>query len=179
MDLPNRQSIRLKNFDYSSNGAYFVTICTQDREMLFGGVVNGQMVLNELGRILELVWESLSTRFPIIINTYQIMPNHFHAIIIIDNPVGASLVGARNNVGTRSNKRAGTSPAPTLKQPTLGNIIGAFKSLTTNTWGNGKFWQRNYFEHIIRNQIDFDKIAQYIINNPAQWDLDENNPNSW
>ena len=92
--MKNRHSIRLKWFDYTSNGAYFVTICTQNREYLFGDVVNRKMETNTLGNLVVSIWESLPDRFPVIIDTYQIMPNHFHGIIIIDNSVGAPLVGA-------------------------------------------------------------------------------------
>lgn len=167
MVLPNRHSIRLKNYDYSSCGAYFITICTQDREMLFGDIVNGKMKTNDLGNLMITIWESLSDRFLVDLGIYQIMPNHFHGIIIIDQSVGAPLVGALY-------KRGQVQDLP-LQKITLGNIIGAFKSLSTNAWKHGKFWQRNYFEHVIRNDKDFDKISWYIENNPSMWDEDENN----
>ena len=167
----NRHSIRLKNYDYSSNGAYFVTICTHNREYLFGDVVDGKMETNSLGNLVVSTWELLPNRFPVIIDTYQIMPNHFHGIIII---VGAGLVPALE-LGAPVTNRAPTRGAPTSKQPTLGNIIGAFKSLTTNAWSNGKFWQRNFYEHVIRNEQELYKIQEYIELNPAMWERDRNN----
>ncbi|MDO8570607.1 MAG: transposase [Candidatus Daviesbacteria bacterium] len=164
-DLPNRQSIRLRNYDYSSEGAYFVTICTQNREMLFGDIVNGIMVLNDIGKIVEFVWESLPQHYKVELGPFQIMPNHIHMIIMI---VGAGF----------------------SRPITLGNIIAYFKyqstkQINTNIMGSEnptptdikypKAFQRNYFEHVIRNEKDFDKISWYIENNPQMWDEDENN----
>lgn len=166
MVLSNRRSIRLKNYDYSSNGAYFITICTQDREMLFGDIVNGKMVSNKMGNIVQQHIESLFQRFPVEIPIYQIMPNHVHLIIMI---VGAGF----------------------SRPITLGNIIAYFKYQSTkqiNTYIIGsedptptdqkysKIFQRNYYEHVIRNEKDFDKIYWYIENNPKTWDKDKNNP---
>ena len=180
MVLPNRRSIRLKGYDYSSNGVYFITICTQNREHLFGNIINGKMETNPLGDLVVSTWESLSNRFPIIIDTFQIMPNHFHGLIIIDY---ADMVDVNE------------------KHPTLGNIIAYFKYQSTkqinNIVGVGfsdperlgrenpaptvskypKIWQRNYYEHVIRNEGDLDKISQYIADNPRIWDRDGNNPN--
>lgn len=170
--MNNRHSIRLKNYDYSSNGAYFVTICTHEREYLFGDIVNGKMKTNNLGNLVVSIWESLPNRFPVIIDTYQIMPNHFHGIIVI---VGAGLVPALE-LGAPVTNRAPARGAPTPKQPTLGNIIGAFKSLSTNTRAQCKFWQRNYYEHIIRNETELFKIREYITLNPLMWERDRNNP---
>ena len=167
MNLPNRKSIRLKDYDYSSSGAYFVTICTKNREEIFGsvGVVRGQpkMILNNLGKIVESVWQSLPQHHPVELDQFQIMPNHIHMIIII----GSRLTG-------------GSRPAPTLGT-TLGTILGLFKSTTTKQIrimvNNPQFpvWQRNYYEHIIRNDQDLEKISQYIIDNPQMWERDRNN----
>ena len=170
----NRHSIRLKKYDYSRSGLYFVTICTQNRECLFGNVVNGKMKLNSAGKIIDSVWKSLSKRFPIVLDEFQIMPNHVHMIV---NIVGAGFMPARG-------ERATTRVAPTV---TLGDIIGAFKSLITHEYimgvkNNGwkpfdkRLWQRNYYEHIIRTENDLNKIRKYIINNPSMWDRDRNNP---
>jgi putative transposase len=175
--IPRRKSIRLKEYDYSQAGGYFVTIVTQGRECLFGEIVDGEMVLNEAGRMVNAAWEALTGRFP---NTelglHQLMPNHFHGTIFI---VGATLVVARLVV---SLDRAGTRPAPTL-----GAMVGAFKSITTHEYilgvkqsgwppFGGKLWRRNYYEHILRDQPDYERIANYIAINPAKWDGDEENP---
>ena len=173
----HRRSIRLKEYDYTQPGAYFVTICTQNRLFLFGDVVEGRMLLNDAGLMVQTVWEGLPRRFPNVqLDAYVVMPNHFHAIVIIVDvhpPVGAPLVGAQKGAGTR--------PAPTL-----GYIVGAFKSMTTNEYIRGvrqfrwtpfpgRLWQRNYYEHIIRNEGELNRIRGYIVNNPPRWHLDREN----
>ncbi len=173
MILPNRHSIRLKNYNYSSNGAYFVTICTKDRTLLFGsvGVVRAQpsIILNGNGKVVESIIESLPKHHQVDLGPYQIMPNHVHLILFLNN----------NREGIARN-------APTefghIKSGSLPCIIRSFKSASTkeirNSMENSIFdvWQRNYYEHIIRNQKDFDKICWYITNNPLLWDSDRNNP---
>jgi len=113
------------------------------------------------------ILESLPKRFPITLDKFQIMPNHFHGIIVIKNSVGAGLVPALSQKG-----RPQGSP---LQKISLGNIVGAFKSLSTNAWAQGKLWQRNYYERIIRNEIEYMKIRQYIQQNPLNWENDRNN----
>ena len=186
----NRRSIRLRRYDYSRQGAYFVTICTQNRECLFGNIRHNEMVLNQAGEMAGKTWNNLSVKCPgIVIDEYIVMPNHVHGIICI---VGAPLVGALSlelqmggidRAGTRPDRRAGTRPAPT----SLGDVVGIFKSITThkysmnvnaNYWPpfTGKLWQRNYYEHIIRNEDELNRIRDYIENNPLQWVNDRNNP---
>ncbi|HCR70650.1 MAG TPA: hypothetical protein DIW23_04325, partial [Anaerolineae bacterium] len=114
----HRRSIRLKDYDYSQAGAYYVTINVQNRECLFGEIVNDEMILNEAGMMVIEQWLALLERFPNIeLDVYQIMPNHFHGIIVIIEPVGATLVVAQNmdaqNFVDSRNSRAGTRPAPT------------------------------------------------------------------
>lgn len=187
-ELPKRKQIRLLGHDYSKNGCYFVTICTQNRQCIFGDIINNKMVLNDIGNIIKKNWDILSKRFPVELDEYQIMPNHLHSIIHI---VGAGLVPARNRVIANRGEtnratmdRATTRVAPT----TLGEIIGAFKSITTieyincvknRHWPlfNNRIWQRNYYEHIIRNENELYKIREYIKLNPEMWERDRNNPN--
>ena len=159
---------------------YFVTVCTQKNTRLFGKIFNGQMEPNESGRMVLDTWYELSNRFTDIrLDTCVVMPNHFHGII---HHVGATLVVAQNTMGAILLKRAGTRPAPTL-----GHIIGAFKSMTTkkyivgvhdNAWTPfiGKLWQRDYYEHVIRSEKSLNNIREYIVNNPAHWDSDEYHP---
>ena len=193
--IHHRRSIRLKGYNYSQNGAYFVTICVQNREFLFGKIENGEMVLNDAGKMIEKYWREIPEHYPnVILDAFVIMPNHVHGILIIDNNVGVPLVGTQSNIGTQM---AGTQMAGTQNNgqpqslgqpqgiaPTVGNIIGAFKSLTTNEYicgvKNGKFppfekriWQRNYHEHIIRNEQSLEKIQNYIIHNPQKWQDDK------
>jgi putative transposase len=172
----DRRSLRLKGYDYSQVGAYFITVCTQDRECLFGNVVSSEMQLNDAGRMIQGKWETLAERFPEVeLDALVVMPNHVHAIIAIaiDAIVGAGLVPARR--------------ATTRVAPTVGDIVGAFKSLTTVSYTHGvkqlgwpafrgKLWQRNYYEHVVRNEESLRQIRQYIADNPAQWDFDRENP---
>ncbi len=176
-----RRSIRMRGYDYSLAGAYFVTVCTQDRLCLFGNVNNEQMTLNQAGQMVYEQWLDLPKRFPeSAIDEFTMMPNHLHGILIINDnettqSVGAPLVGAQNKVD-KTNK-AGTRPAPTL-----GEIVGAFKSITTNEyirgvkqhdWPSfpGKLWQRNYGacpersrrERFIRDEDELNRIREYII----------------
>lgn len=179
-NIHHRRSIRLKGYDYAQAGLYFITICTQNRACLFGNITNGEMILNDAGMMIETEWMNLKKRFTNIeLHEYVTMPNHFHAILEI---VGATLVVAQNDVVTQNEDRATTRVIPTGK--TIGDIMDAFKSITTveyirdvKTMGlqpfNGKLWQRNYWEHIIRNENDYHRIAAYIINNPQNWDNDK------
>ena len=175
-DIHHRRSIRLKGHDYSSSGAYFITICTQDRKCLFGEIDSDIIRwLSEYGEIAGEEWKCLGNRFhATIYDMFQIMPNHIHAIICINN-VGATLAVAQIAVDAKN--RAEASPAPTI-----GDIIGAYKSLVqkrcldlckSKNTTLGKLWQRNYFEHIIRSDDEYTRIAEYISNNPKTWEADK------
>jgi len=165
--IHQRCSVRLKGYDYSQGGYYFVTICTQNRRPLFGEIKNDVMILNDAGKMVDRQWNGLAGRFKNIqLDEYIVMPNHFHGIIIIV-----------------ANIRAGTRPAPT-PLPTFGDMVGAFKSITSHEYINGvkqnhwkpfdgKLWQRNYYEQIIRNETSLQRIREYIINNPRQWQHDK------
>lgn len=175
----HRRSIRLKGYDYSQNGAYFITICTYQKESLFGDVIDKEMILNGYGEVVKNGCESLLDHYPnIILDEYVVMPNHFHGIIIIDNNdvVGAGSSCPDDNADKDKGER--TSP---LRKHTLGQIIGYFKYQTTkqiNLQFNDDqvitLWQRNYHEHVIRDEADLNRIRQYILNNPANWETDEN-----
>jgi len=295
----HRRSIRLKGYDYSQAGAYFITICTQDRACLFGKVVNGEMRLNDAGRMVLAEWNMLPERFPhVVLDAFVVMPNHVHGIVVITNPatddtattaptiVGTGLVpvpdagtmgaapddgtmgavpdagtmGAAPDAGTMGavpdagtmgaapddgtmgaapddgtmgaapddgtmgaapdagattrvaptaativgtglvpapDDGATTRVAPTVGDivaptvgdivaPTVGDIVGAFKSrvtveyirgVKTSGWPpfRGRLWQRNYYEHIIRNERALNAIRQYIIENPRRWQMDREN----
>jgi len=297
-----RRSLRLRNYDYSMAGAYFVTLCTHRRDCLFGDVTRGAMALNDAGRMVESVWLELPVRFPRLeLDLFVAMPNHFHGIVVlhgerdqtrpvateqqsngsgVQDPgqarrgescirplsvagemaplgetgrsdgegrsqkegrsqgsplreidqspsVGANLVFARsteidqtacagpNLVSAPSGEMSQTACvgadlvfAPVEEQEpnhrcghrhrvhpsgtrpgSLGRIIQAFKSITSReymkgieqyAWPtfSGRLWQRNYYEHVIRNQNDLDRVREYIVNNPTQWETDRENPNS-
>lgn len=211
----HRRSIRLKGYDYSQAGLYYITICTQNRACLFGKIKNGKMILNDAGRMVENEWLKLTERFKnIALHEYVVMPNHFHAILeIVDvAAVGATLVVAPDNndmvttknndlvvpnnnnmvapnnnnvVATKNNdiftqNKKGQPRGLPLR---VGDMVGAFASITTvkyirgvknNGWQpfNKKIWQRNYWEHIIRDEQSHMAISEYIMNNPANWDND-------
>ncbi len=186
LDRHHRRSIRLKGYDYALAGAYFVTISTQDRVCVFGDVVAGVMRLNEAGRMVFNEWDTLPTRFPSVdLDAFVVMPNHIHGIIVFTTrvSVGAPLVGAQDvapNMAT--DNRATTRVAPTL-----GGVVGAYKSRVTVEYTRGvktkgwpafrrRLWQRNFYEHIIRNEASLNRIRQYILDNPARWTFDRENP---
>lgn len=181
----NRKSIRLKNYDYAQNGAYYLTICAQSRECLFGDVKGSVMVLNDAGKMVDKWWQKLPDKYAIEIDAYRIMPNHLHGII---NIVGAHPCVRPDNNGYDSDSKGRVhvlgqthGSAPTT---TVGMIVQWFKTMLTNeyirnvknnNWPafNEYLWQRNYYEHIIRGEADLNRIREYIINNPADWDKDE------
>lgn len=189
-----RRSIRLRNYDYSAAGAYFVTICTYDRECLFGEVVDGVMRLNQSGEIVREEW----TRTPMLrpnveLDEFVIMPNHFHAIFCIHDvgahctrpdrmrPGGAHANENRAHIGAEKDRAH--IGAPLRRQPdSIGSIIAGFKSAATKRINilrdnpGGAVWQRNYHERVIRDDRELDNTRQYIADNPAKWDDDENNP---
>jgi len=161
----HRRSIRLRNYDYSQVGAYFITVCTKNRECFFGEIENGEITLNEYGMIVEKEWlRTEKMRSNIQMDKYIVMPNHFHGIIIIN-----------------TNCRGGVTPP--LRKYTLGQIVAYFKYQTTkqinqirNTTGI-PVWQRNYYDHIIRNEKALENIRWYIEGNPVLWEYDHENPN--
>jgi putative transposase len=171
----HRRSIRLRDYDYSQTGAYFVTICSWNRECIFGDILDGDIRLNEFGQIVKKEWlQTGDIRHNLELDEFIIMPNHIHGIIVLNDIVGATRRVARNWAIHRI--------APTLQSNSIGSIIGQFKSIVSkqinlirNTPGF-PVWQRNYYEHIIRNEDELNRVREYIINNPLQWADDENNP---
>lgn len=188
-DLHHRRSIRLREYDYSQAGVYFLTICTREKECMLGEIDNGKMELNEYGAIIKNEWmKTQKVRKNIELDEFIIMPNHIHGIVIIntDFNVGAIRWVARirktENGANQNRAIHRIAPTTTLRPNSIGSIIGQFKSITTkqinqirNTPGI-PIWQRNYYEHIIRNESELNHIREYIINNPLKWDEDEDNP---
>ena len=186
---PNRQSIRLKGYDYSAEGAYFVTIVCKDRLAWFGEIVNGEMQLSDAGKIVEEEWlRGAELRSEISLDENVVMPNHFHGIAIIGNPV-IPMKGIRRGVWTYAqnddeNGNKGVFPyAPTgLLSPkkSVGSLIRAFKAGCTarirQSISADFEWQRNFHDRIIRNQEELQKIQDYIQNNPSTWDKDMFHP---
>ncbi len=186
----HRRSIRLKGYDYSQPGAYFITICTKNRKCLFGNIINGKMILNDAGHIAQNCWLEIPNHYPnVILDEFIIMPNHIHGIIIINagaNDNSPINVGANNNSPRQANNNSprqinNNSPQPSsFRSPsgTIGSIVRGFKIGVTKWFRQNTdiydVWQRNYYEHIIRNEQELDRIRKYIINNPLKWELDKN-----
>ena len=166
----HRRSIRLQGFDYAQEGMYFFTICTYKRQLLFGNVTNGEMKLNEFGHVVCDEWHKSTTmRHELDLDTFIVMPNHMHGIVRLKDP---NIVGA-----------TGGSPSPFgPSKHSLGAFIAGFKSTITKRVNEirgtpeARIWQRNYYEHVIRGEESLNRIREYILNNPAQWDFDPENP---
>jgi REP element-mobilizing transposase RayT len=244
----HRRSIRLKGYDYTQPGAYFITICTHGRECLFGEIINGEMHLNEAGQIVVQTWQDLPNHISNVqLDAFVVMPNHVHGIIIITDRAGVVGTGsepARTTMGSGSAVDsdstpgpgsaggagstagpgsvgvgsvgagsepapttttapgsaagsgpttgsgpvgAGSEPAPTEPAPTrssygLPEIVRQFKTFSARRINELRgtpgtpVWQRNYYEHIIRDEFSLSRIRQYIAENPARWDADQENP---
>ena len=195
----HRRSIRLKGCDYSQSGAYFITFCLKDREYLFGKIADAEMHLNEAGWMTDKWWQKIPEKFPDIeLGEYVIMPNHFHAIVInvgADPRVRPEDVDWNDRIINAENK---ILDARAVEQLLFGSkmhegehagsplhkIVQWFKTMSTNEYirgvkqngwprFNGKLWQRNYFEHIVRSEKSFHRVAEYIYNNSANWGNDK------
>ena len=167
----NRQSLRWPGCDYSQKGAYVVTICTQKRRCLFGSVEDEKTILNGLGETVFSVWLELANRFPgIILDKLVVMPNHVHGILFLS--------GAASSAPTENNDKKDRSY-------TLGEVIRAFKSISAIQVNrqlgvkDQPLWQRNYYDHVIRDQDDLNRVRQYVLDNPINWEQDKNNPKNW
>lgn len=173
-----RRSIRLKGYDYSMAGAYFVTICCWQRECLFGDVEDGDVRLNHCGEIITSLWEKVPDYFPgITADAFVVMPNHFHGIVTIGD-VGA---GSPRPI-QRTAEQAKGGETPPLRNPSVGQIVGYFKYQSTkhiNVLRDNPgvpVWQRNYHERIIRSDDELNAARKYIEENPLKWDMDKENP---
>ena len=198
--MRNRKSNRLENYDYSQNGMYFVTICTSDREELFGEIKEDKIVLIELGKIIEKYYLEIPKCHPsIFLDVFTIMPNHMHGILEINRPViavGADLASARNGAHARSVSAFQSGQTQGLSLQSQQNIgllsraIQGFKSKAAvehinimkskNISGSTKIWQRSFYDRIVRNDAELNRIREYILSNPAMWHRDRNNAeNIW
>ena len=149
--LPRRKVVRLPDYDYRLCGAYFITLCTENRVEILSEISRGGALLRPVGRIAEQVLLDLPQRYPVQIDKYVIMPNHLHCILRITAP--HALVSVRG-------------------------MLCAYKSLTTKAANQAmqtpgrKLWQRSYYEHIVRDETDYQEIWQYIDENPQKWEID-------
>jgi REP element-mobilizing transposase RayT len=179
-DIHHRHSIRLKDYDYSQAGAYFVTLCAWQRECLFGDIVDGEMQMNALGQVVLDEWNRTpEKRAQVSLDESVVMPNHFHGIIVIDGSTfdGGNVVGAYCNTPLPSVHNQLRSPSQTIDA-----IVRGFKSAVTTQINvirqnpGCPVWQRNYFERVIRNDAELGRAREYIINNPLKWELDKEHP---
>jgi putative transposase len=176
-----RRSIRLKDYDYSQGGAYFITVCTRKRENLFGNVTEGQIQLNRYGKVVNDFWDNIPTHFPSVdMDAFVVMPNHVHGIILIHDACRGGVIPPTDNGMVSPSRGEVTSP---LRKISLGQIVAFYKYQTAklvnqirNTPGV-TIWQRNYHDHIIRDDEHLNKIREYVFENPLKWDLDDENPN--
>ncbi len=215
----HRQTIRLQGYDYTSSGAYFITICTHQRQCLFGEIVDAEMQLNVLGQMIHACWQRLPYYFPTLtLDAFVVMPNHVHGILVLGNSSNTTLGQNAENLIVDSPPHA-MSDQPHNSEPELGVAFGQktvgncqeplpnaaplpprlvsgsvgamilnFKSVTTRSINRIRrssgtpIWQRNYYEHIIRNEASWQFIRQYIHNNPLSWQVDQlhpDNPSKW
>ncbi len=170
-EIHHRRSIRLKGYDYSQSGTYFITLCSHNREYLFGELVNDEMALNKLGIIARDEWiKSFQIRPEIIMDKYIVMPNHLHSIVVIRDAGDRN----RDKLNKGNPRVAPTGP----KNKSIGALVAGFKSVATKKINDMRgtpgapVWQRNYHEHIIRNEESLEKIREYVINNPRNWKKD-------
>jgi len=170
--LHHRRSIRLKEFDYTSPGAYFVTICTVDRAPLLGGIIEGQMRMSEYGTIAqEEWWRGEKIRPGIHLDAWVVMPNHVHGVVIIDT-------GPRGTARRAQAPEQFGQPVPT----SLPTLMRAYKSAVTRRVNllrqtpGAPVWQRDYYEHVVRDEDDLNRIREYILTNPQRWPFDHENP---
>ncbi len=167
MMLKQRKQNRLRNYDYSQAGYYFVTLCTQSKQEWLGKIDEEEIILNEYGAIAAVYWKEISKHYPnVILDEWVIMPNHIHGIIVISPSA---------SVGTEQ------CSVPTNTKPvSLPQIIKSFKGVmikrVRSEFRDVCFaWQRSFYDHVIRNETSLSRIREYIINNPKQWDMDVEN----
>ena len=193
-NIPGRRSIRLKGYDYSAEGSYFVTICIRNRECVLGDVVDGEMIPSPIGNIVNHCWLELVDDFAnLSLDEYQIMPNHFHGIVVLwESPRGDLIRRDLINqiptgdthipTGLNESRFGPVAGWQQMKNPkqTLGKIIRHFKAKATKKIHDAGFtgfqWQSKYHDRIIRNDDELDRVRNYIRNNPMNWQDDEENP---
>ncbi len=173
-EWPQRRSIRLPDYDYATPGAYFVTVCTHGGECILGQIIDDEVQLGSAGAAVQEVWQHLPEHYPHLeLDAFVVMPNHFHAILVLHEPAEAASEGGAVGLG---------SAKTTAKQHALPEIVRALKSFSSREINRlrgtpgAAVWQRNYYEHIIRDQDQLARARAYIADNPRRWALDQENP---
>lgn len=165
---PTRKNMRLPHYDYSQNGAYFITVCTQHRVIMFGDITNGEMCANPAGKLVEEAWNfipSLHADYHLV--EFQLMPNHIHGILLVMESDESNQVNSarRNSIGTVIQR---------FKMYTTSQYIEGVKARGWKPFP-GRLWQRGYYEHVIRNEVEMYELRKYVRDNPLKWHLDELN----
>ncbi len=198
---PRRRATRLRDYDYGQTGGYFVTICAQDQECLFGRIIGGRLQLSEIGKIVAKCWNRIPKHFlSVELDVCVVMPNHIHGIIVLGTraarfprPSTRSQPDRRGEVASPGPQNStGSVPSPSSPKrtdeapsPTLGQVVAYFKYQSTKSINQHRdtpgtrIWQRNYYDHVIRDDRDLQRIRQYITDNPMQWELDQLHPSNF
>ncbi len=168
----HRRSVRLLDYDYTQSGAYFITICTKERECLFGEVIDGEMWLSKIGTVVGECWKAIPDHFPhVVLDGFVVMPNHIHGILMI-------YAEGRGTAGRAPTTERFSRPVA----HSLSTAIRSFKAAVTRRvnelqgTSSTPVWQRNYYEHVIRNEEELHSLRQYTVDNPLKWALDQENP---
>lgn len=189
MQHHTRRSIWLRDYDYRQAGAYFVAVCVQGRACALGVVMGDNVLLTESGRIAKECWYTIPTHFDsVTLDEFIIMPNHVHGILTFEESVWAGsprpTAAGKDTYGVSMRSRAKGAETAPLRHPTLGQVVAYFKYQSTKRINadrrtpDMKFWQPNYYEHIIRNEVDLNEKRRYIELHPLKWALDPENPES-
>lgn len=177
-NIHHRRSIRLKGYNYSSSGIYFLTICTQSMNSLFGNISKGKMFLNDAGMVAQSCWMQIPLHFPFVcLDEFVIMPNHVHGIILIKESDDSEQVGVNfcNIVGANECDRVGANNHSPLRgtSKSIGSIVRGYKIGVTKWFRINSdiypVWQRDYYDHVIKNELELRRIRDYIISNPVKW----------
>jgi REP element-mobilizing transposase RayT len=178
-DHRHRRTLRLPGYDYAQTGAYFVTICAECRACLFGEIIAGEMHRNGAGQMLAERWARLQSKYAVKADEFIVMPNHVHGILIVE--------GIEPAMQAATGQPHVAAPTQSIAQSPLGTMVGWFKAMTSNAYirgvkqqgwppFDGRLWQRNYYEHIVRGERNLAAIREYINANPARWADDPENP---
>lgn len=173
-------SIRAQWWDYGWNGAYFITICTQDRKNYFGEIQNNKMVLSHVGIIADLLWHQIPTHHKNVeLGDFVVMPNHIHGILIIDKQLHNTNMIAETGHALSpqsSESNPGSQRFQNIGKNTISSIVGSYKSAVTkhaNRLGYPHQWQKLFYDNIIRSNNDYQRISDYIVSNPEKWEKDK------
>jgi putative transposase len=184
----HRRSIRLQDYDYTQAGAYFVTIVTQNRACLFGDILAGRSQLNDAGEMVQVAWEELSKNYPgVETDHFVVMPNHIHGVIVLVETGSCACPESGGQPQGVAPTKLRFANAGVTRSLSLPDVLHRFKTLTTQRYARGvkedgwvrfnrRLWQRNYFEHVIRDENALNRIRQYILDNPMRWEFDRENP---